>query len=175
MKGVERSIVNTMSGWRALRCSTRPVSPASGGVGPAGVEPASNRLSDGCLAARSTARSRAPGGSRTRLSALARQCLYRSATGTVPHHCSSWGAGSRTPSSWFRARRDYPLHHTPVNLSSWRSSGGMFTPVSRILFYAIISLMHLPDHRRPAHRLRSIWLAPSQVRTILARRLSLPG
>jgi len=51
----------------------------------------------------------------------------------------------------------------------------MFTPVSRILFYAIISLLHLPDHRRPAHRLRSIWLAPSQVRTILALRLSLPG
>jgi hypothetical protein len=39
----------------------------------------------------------------------------------------------------------------------------VITPVSRILFYAIISLMHLPDHRRPAHRLRSIWLAPSEV------------
>src|SRR5262249_16549594 len=38
---------------------------------------------------------------------------------------------------------------------------------SRILFYAIISLMHLPDHRRPAHRLRSIWLAPSEVLLLL--------
>ena len=26
---------------------------------------------------------------------------------------------------------------------------------------------HLPDHQRPAHRLRSIWLAPSEVVTIL--------
>jgi hypothetical protein len=78
-------------------------------VGPAGVEPTSNRVSDGCLAARprpessalygtrtrlacSTGRSphplrhracKAPGGSRTRLSTLARWCLDRSATGAT--------------------------------------------------------------------------------------------
>ena len=37
------------------------------------------------------------------------------------------------------------------------------TPVSRILFYATISLLHLPDHQHAAHPLRPIWLAPSEV------------
>src|SRR5262252_23737 len=47
-----------------------------------------------------------------------------------------------------------------------------YTPISGILFYAIIYLtgrggpaalrLHLPD-RRPAHRHGSIWLAPSEV------------
>ncbi len=61
--------ISTMSGWRALRCSTRLNSrhtrcavatnaarrvPTP--VGPAGVEPAYYRVSDGCLAARSPAR-----------------------------------------------------------------------------------------------------------------------
>ena len=56
--------ISTMSGWRALRCSARLWPPAFPlprgervrGVGPAGVEPASYRVSDGCLAARSPAR-----------------------------------------------------------------------------------------------------------------------
>jgi hypothetical protein len=52
--------ISTMSGWRALRCSTRLRAFEKGQspfqVGPAGVEPASYRVSDGCLAARSPAR-----------------------------------------------------------------------------------------------------------------------
>jgi hypothetical protein len=45
---------SAVSGRRALRCSTRL------SVGPAGVEPASYRVSDGCLAARSPARNQRP-------------------------------------------------------------------------------------------------------------------
>jgi hypothetical protein len=50
--------ISTMSGWRALHCSTRL-------VGPAGVEPAWYRVSYGCLAARSPARVSKDGRSRT--------------------------------------------------------------------------------------------------------------
>jgi hypothetical protein len=53
----------------------------SNSVGPAGVEPAPNRVSDGRLPPRLRPECRAPGGSRTRLSTLAKWCLDRSATG----------------------------------------------------------------------------------------------
>lgn len=44
-----------MSKWRALRAAPRDYA-----IGPAGVEPASNRVSDGCLSARTPARKSAP-------------------------------------------------------------------------------------------------------------------
>ena len=131
---------STMSTWRELRFSTGSVP-----VGPAGVEPASHRLSGGGLAARSTARFVQMG---RRESNPVR--LVQSQTGY---------------------RYNTPQIIRPVAKGEDRDEESI--PVSRILFYAIISLMHLPDHRRPAHRLRSIWLAPSEVVTILSPKAGL--
>ena len=130
---------STMSTWRELRFSTGSVP-----VGPAGVEPASHRLSGGGLAARSTAR------------------------------FVQMGRRESNPVRLVQSQTGY-RYNTPQikSIRRERDRDKESIPVSRILFYAIISLMHLPDHRRPAHRLRSIWLAPSEVVTILSPKAGL--
>ena len=76
---------SSMSGWRALRCSTRSA------VQPVGVEPTSIRVSDGYLAARSRLEGNALYGNRTR--------LHRSTGGPVHqlhHRAVSKDGRSRT-------------------------------------------------------------------------------
>ena len=113
-------------------------------VGPAGVEPASSRVSDGCLTARSTARIRVPGGLRPRIVQPGQLVPFCDR----PQVRSSRDQRESNPLREFWRLAALPGAH-PCQQSSLRlaratlsptGSRRAVTPVSRILFYAIISL-----------------------------------